>query len=276
MVPFALSIAGSDPSGGAGIQADLKVFERHGVEGGAVIATLTVQNAQRCARAVAVDAQLVGEQLDAVLDDIAPSAVKTGALGSAANIEAVAARLAARTCPLVVDPVRAATHGATLLEGEGQRALIMRLLPHATLVTPNASEAEWLTGRSVRTVADAKDAARALLDTGVHAVLIKGGHLIDAAAIDVLCERDALHVLEGERLPDRAVHGLGCALSASITARLALGHALVDACSGAKRWLSEALVRTPSSLRRTALAIGARTDAPIEVWNGSNSKHRPQ
>jgi len=244
--PIALSIAGSDPSGGAGIQADLKTFHQHGVYGCAVISLLTVQNTERVERVENVSASLVGAQLDALLADMEVAAAKTGALGSADIAEAVAQRLSRRSFPLVIDPVRIASHGAPLLEDRARETLLRQLIPHAALITPNAHEAEWLTGQRVRSLHDAQRAARALLEAGAGAVLIKGGHLEESDAIDVFVDRDGLQELRGPRVADVSAHGLGCTLSAAITARLARGEAVLDACRAAKRWLKAALDSSPA------------------------------
>jgi hydroxymethylpyrimidine/phosphomethylpyrimidine kinase len=244
--PIVLSIAGSDPSGGAGIQADLKTFHQHGVYGAAVISLLTVQNTERVAHVEIMSAELVGAQLDAVLSDLEVAAAKTGALGSAEVVQVVAQRLANRAVPLVIDPVRIATHGASLLEDRARERLLYELLPCAALVTPNAHEAEWLTGLQVRSYQDAQRAARALVEAGAGAALIKGGHLEENEAIDVFADRDGVHELRAPRLPDVAAHGLGCTLSAAITARLARGEAVLDACRTAKLWLLSALQSAPA------------------------------
>jgi len=244
--PVALSIAGSDPSGGAGIQADLKTFHQHGVYGGAVVSLLTVQNTQRLARVEVVSADLVAAQLNAVIADLHVAAIKTGALGSAEVVDAVADSLAGRAIPLVIDPVRIASHGAALLEDGARAALIERLMPLAHLITPNAAEAEWLTGRAVRSVADAERAAGELLAAGARAVLLKGGHLDAQDAVDVYAVGAERLLLRAPRAPDVARHGLGCSLSAAITARLARGEQLLDACRAAKAWLRAAMQSAPA------------------------------
>jgi hydroxymethylpyrimidine/phosphomethylpyrimidine kinase len=244
--PVALSIAGSDPSGGAGIQADLKTFHQHGVYGSAVISLLTVQNTQRVAHVEVMSATLVGAQIDAVLGDLRVAAAKTGALGSVEVVEAVAQRFMNRNVPLVVDPVRVATHGASLLEERAREVLMHGLLRCAVLVTPNAHEAEWLTGQPVRSLHDAQRAARALLEAGADAVLLKGGHLEEADAIDVFADRTGLHELRSPRVANASAHGLGCTLSAAITARLAGGAGVLDACRSAKQWLRTALESAPA------------------------------
>lgn len=245
MIRSALTIAGSDPSGGAGIQADLKTFHQHGVYGMAVVALVTVQNTRRVSRVEVLQADLVGQQLDAVLEDIPPAAVKTGALGSAAVIEAVAERLGARRAPLVVDPVMVSKHGHTLIEPSARDALVRRLLPCAYLLTPNAHEAAVLLGRPVETLAEAEQAARRIADLGPSAVLVKGGHLDEHEAVDVLFFEGHVTHFASPRVDTRHTHGTGCTASAAITAWLARGAALPDAVARTKQWLNEALRSAP-------------------------------
>lgn len=237
----ALTIAGSDPSGGAGIQADLKTFHQHGVYGAAVITLLTAQSTRGVERVETCAPDLVLAQLDVLLADFAPHAAKTGALGSAAVVRAVASRARRFAFPLVVDPVMISKHGASLLDQDAQGAIARELMPCAALFTPNAHEAAALTGLAVRTRDDARRAARALIERGARAVLVKGGHL-EGDATDVLATRDgALVEIEGERIETPHTHGTGCTYSAAITARLASGAALEDAIRGAKAWLGAAL-----------------------------------
>lgn len=245
MTPTALTIAGSDPSGGAGLQADLKTFHQHGVYGMAVVTLVTVQNTRRVSRVEVLSGELVGEQLDAVLEDIPPGAAKTGALGSAAVIEAVARRLAGARFPLVVDPVMVSKHGHRLIEPSAQEALVRRLLPCTFLLTPNAHEAAALAGAPVDTLAQAEDAARRIAALGPRAVLVKGGHLGEAGAIDVLWREGRVTHFEAPRVVTRHTHGTGCTASAAITARLARGEPLEDAIRGAKAWLTRALETAP-------------------------------
>ncbi|MBN8731921.1 MAG: bifunctional hydroxymethylpyrimidine kinase/phosphomethylpyrimidine kinase, partial [Acidobacteria bacterium] len=162
MIPIALSIAGSDPSGGAGIQADLKTFHQFGVYGEAVITLITVQNTRRVSRVDVLDPALILEQLDAVLEDIPPHAIKTGALGNRAVVEALAARLASSPLPFVLDPVMISKPGAPLLSADDSDCLNRQLLPRTTLATPNLFEAQLLAGRTITSLDDAHDAARAI------------------------------------------------------------------------------------------------------------------
>jgi hydroxymethylpyrimidine/phosphomethylpyrimidine kinase len=244
MPPIALTIAGSDPSGGAGIQADLKTFHQFGVYGEAVIALVTVQNSVRFSRVEVLDPGLVLEQLAAVLEDIPPGAAKTGALGSAGMVEAVAGAAAGFGFPLVVDPVTAGKHGGPLLAGDATRVVRERLLPLAALVTPNVPEAEALAGIPIRSLDDMRRAAARLHEMGARAVLIKGGHL-EGNATDLLSDRAGFREFPAPRLETRHTHGTGCTYSAAITACLARGLGLDDAVSSAKRFIHEAIRTSP-------------------------------
>jgi hydroxymethylpyrimidine/phosphomethylpyrimidine kinase len=254
MRPVALTIAGSDPGGGAGIQADLKTFHQLGVFGTSAITLITVQNTVRASRVEILDAALVSEQINAVLADLPPQAAKTGALGSAAIVEAVAAsRLA---CPLVVDPVMIGKHGSSLIDHDALAALRTSLLPQATLVTPNLAEASELACISVANTAQMREAARRIVDFGVGAVLVKGGHL-EGDAIDVLYHDGAFTEFPAARIATRHTHGTGCTYSAAITAFLARGIALVDAVARARRFIDNAI--------RTAPGLGAGS-GPVNHW----------
>ena len=246
----ALTIAGSDPSGGAGIQADLKTFHQFGVYGEAAITLLTVQNTRRVSRVELVDPALVAEQIRAVLEDIPPSAIKTGALGSAEIIAAVAETLrsTAPTTPLVLDPVMISKHGSPLIAAEAVDALRRQLLPMAALVTPNLPEAEALCGFPVRMLEQACSAARHILTTlGPRAVLVKGGHLADTAT-DVLITADDpshQHLFAAARVATPHTHGTGCTYSAAIAAGLAQGKPLPIAVGEAKQFIARAIATNP-------------------------------
>jgi hydroxymethylpyrimidine/phosphomethylpyrimidine kinase len=244
MTPIALTVAGSDPSGGAGVQADLKTFHQHDVYGTAVVTLVTVQNTCGVRRVQVLDPTLVQEQLQAVLEDVPPDAAKTGALGSAEVVAAVAAQLEGTPFPLVVDPVMVSKHGAALLDEPARRALVERLLPRTTLLTPNAHEAAALWGQQVRTRPEAREAARALADLGPRAVLVKGGHL-EGDPVDVLFAEGRLHEFPVERVPTIHTHGTGCTYAAAITAWLARGLPVVEAVTRAKEWLTRALRSAP-------------------------------
>ncbi|HET8548366.1 MAG TPA: bifunctional hydroxymethylpyrimidine kinase/phosphomethylpyrimidine kinase [Bryobacteraceae bacterium] len=243
-MPVALTIAGSDPSGGAGIQADLKTFHQFGVYGEAVVTLLTVQNTRSVARVEVMRAELVLEQLRAVISDIPPNAAKTGALGSAEVIEAIAAEAAQWTFPLVVDPVMISKHGAPLIAEDATTAVRARLLPRAALLTPNLHEAAVLTGRAAGTTEQMREAARALHGLGARAVLVKGGHL-EGHATDVLYDGTDFAELRAPRIDTQHTHGTGCTYTAAITAQLAQGAALIDAVRAAKRFITDAIRTNP-------------------------------
>ncbi len=211
--PVALTIAGSDPSGGAGIQADLKTFHRFGVYGAAAITLLTVQNTTGVTRVHCLAPDLVEEQIRAVLEDIPPDAIKLGALGNAAIIEAVGAALEGCEAPIVIDPVMIGKHGAALMDPAAVQAFKRILIPRAFLITPNLPEAATLTGGEVTTPEQMKQAAKILVDLGARGALIKGGHLAGKEALDVLLF-DGFHVYASERLQSTRTHGTGCACAA--------------------------------------------------------------
>lgn len=242
--PVALTLSGSDPSGGAGLQADLKTFHQFGVYGMAVVTLVTVQNTQRVSAVEVLRADLVREQARAVVEDIPPGAAKTGSVGSAENIEAIAELARQWSFPLVVDPVMISKHGAPLMAEAARAALSSRLLPVTTLVTPNLPEAEALTGHSIRTPNDMREAARRLLDLGPAAVLVKGGHL-EGDAQDLLLWNNEFHVFPAPRVDTPNTHGTGCTYSAAITACLARGLSLGEAVEAGKRFITAAIRRNP-------------------------------
>ncbi len=239
MLPVALTIAGSDPSGGAGLQADLKTFHQFGVYGEAVVTLLTVQNTQRVTRVEVMDAELVRQQLDAVTSDILPAAAKTGALGSAEIVSVVAEWARRTSVRLVVDPVMISKHGAPLISEEAQHTLMRLLLPQAFLLTPNIPEAEALTGKS-----DMRKAAEILLKRGCGAVLIKGGHA-EGEPVDLLFDANGDQTFAGRRIDTKNTHGTGCTLSAAITALLACGVELREAVARAKAYVQTAIETAP-------------------------------
>lgn len=240
----ALTIAGSDPSGGAGVQADLKTFHRFRVYGEAVITLITVQNTRTVSRVETLAPDLISEQVQAVLSDIPPDAAKTGALGTAEIVEAVAEAAGSFTFPLVVDPVMISKHGARLISPDAQEALKRKLVPRAFLITPNIPEAEALTGLAIRNEREMAGAAQILLDLGCKAVLIKGGHL-EGEPVDVLRWAGPPCSFPGTRVHTPHTHGTGCTYSAAITAGLALGKSLPDAISEAKRFVQSAIQQAP-------------------------------
>jgi hydroxymethylpyrimidine/phosphomethylpyrimidine kinase len=244
MLPVALTIGGSDPSGGAGIQADLKTFHRFGVYGEAVITLITVQNTTHVSRVDVLHPGLVVQQIEAVVSDIPPLAAKTGALGDAGVVRAVAAVAAAFNFPLVIDPVMVSKHGARLLSAEAEDALKKELLPRARLVMPNIAEAETLTGLYIQNESDMIEAGQRLLDTGCGAVLVKGGH-IEGSPTDVLCTHSDVIRLPGIRVDTPHTHGTGCVYSAAITAGLASGKTLEHAARDAKIFVQSAIETAP-------------------------------
>lgn len=244
MCPVALTIAGSDPSGGAGIQADLKTFHQFGVYGEAVITLLTVQNTRKMSRVELVSGELIRQQIEAVVSDIPPAAAKTGALGGVEQVEVVAAIAAAFTFPLIVDPVMISKHGVRLLSQEAQIAIRTRLLPRCALITPNVAEAEELCGITIEDVEDLEEAARRIADLGASSVLVKGGHL-QGEPIDVLYHEGRLERLGGPRIQTRHTHGTGCTYSAAIAALIAQGAKLPEAVRRAKAYVRTALETAP-------------------------------
>ena len=249
MIPVVLTIAGSDSSAGAGIQADLKAISANGGYGASVITAITAQNTQGVTAAVELDLDLIRAQADAVFGDLRVAAVKTGMLASAAVIETVAKALRDHRPPhYVLDPVMVSKTGFPLLRPEAVGALRETLLPLATLVTPNVHEARALTGLPVRTPAEAEAAGRQLVAAGAGAVLVKGGHLEERPATDVLVTPEGVRVFPGEYLDARHTHGTGCTYSAAIATQLAHGWPLEEAIARAKAYVTEAI--------RGGLAVG--------------------
>ncbi len=244
MVPVTLTIAGSDPSGGAGIQADLKTFHQHGTYGMSVITLLTVQNTVGVEAVRVLEPDFVMQQIQAVISDIPPQAGKTGALGSAEVIDAVCMKAENFHFPLVVDPVMISKHGKPLLDGDGKEFLRKRLLPYAFLVTPNIPEAQELSERSINNLASMEKAAISISKLGVKNVLIKGGHLEDESS-DLLLADGLVYRFPAKKLLTNHTHGTGCVLSAAITSMLAKKVRLTDAVSRAKDFVSRAIEHYP-------------------------------
>jgi len=247
--PVTLTIAGSDSSGGAGIQADHKTFAAHGCYGASVITALTAQNTVGVRGVHAAPPAFVRAQLDAVTDDLRVAACKTGMLVDKDTIDAVCdgleSALERRSFPVVVDPVLISKSGHALLKDDAVDVLRARLSPLATLVTPNLPEAARLVGFDVVTRDDAVRAGRALIVAGARAALIKGGHGSGGDAIDVLVLGDGVVEVRSTRQMTRHTHGTGCTLSAAITARLARGDGLADAVRGAVAWVQVAIATAP-------------------------------
>ncbi len=246
MIAVALSIAGSDSSGGAGIQADLKTFQRFGVYGASALTLVTAQNTVGVREVELLRPELVERQIAAVVEDLEVGATKTGALGSVELVEVVAHAIEHHgISPLVVDPVMISKHGDPLLEKDAVEALKRLLFPLATLVTPNLEEASALLGRPVQSEAGMRDAARALCDLGARAVLVKGGHLPGTEAVDLLYEGAEFLRLAAPRVETPHTHGTGCTYGAAITALLARGEPLAAAAREAKDFITRAIQSAP-------------------------------
>ena len=242
----ALTIAGSDSGGGAGIQADLKTFAAHGVFGTTAITAVTAQNTLGVIAWEALAADLVTAQIEAVAGDLPPDAVKIGMLATAAIVEAVAAAIGALDLPLVVvDPVMIAKGGDRLLEEDAVIAIRTELLPRAHIVTPNVPEAEVLAGMRVQTLEDMREAGRRIMALGPRAVLVKGGHLDGPDSIDVACTASGAFEIRRPRITTRHTHGTGCTLSSAICANLALGLADREAMERAREYLDGAIRHAP-------------------------------
>ncbi len=237
----ALTIAGSDSGAGAGIQADLKTFAAHGVYGTSAITAITAQNTLGVTAVLAVNPQLVGAQIDAIIADIGAHAVKTGMLANTAIIDMVAKKLHEhRLMNIVVDPVMVATSGDLLIEKSAVAALRSKLIPLASVVTPNIPEAEVLTGMKLRSAEEIKEAAKRIVKMGAKTVLIKGGHL-KGSAMDLFYDGKKFTALNAPRIVTQNTHGTGCTLSAAIAANLAKGQNIVAAVTNAKRYITDAL-----------------------------------
>ncbi len=246
----ALTIAGSDSGGGAGIQADLKTFAAHGVFGTSAITAVTAQNTLGVTGVHVIPADMVRAQIDAVIGDLGADAIKIGMLATAAIIEAVAAAIDAHhLTPVVLDPVMVAKGGSRLLAPDAIDAMRL-LLPRAALVTPNLAEAEVLTGLTVRDAAGMEAAARALVDAGAAAALVKGGHLASDAIVDLLWDGRTLHRFEAHRIDTPHTHGTGCTLAAAIAAGLALGVPLSASVTEAHRYVQAAIASAPGLGKR--------------------------
>jgi hydroxymethylpyrimidine/phosphomethylpyrimidine kinase len=242
-VGVALSIAGTDSGGGAGIVADLKTFEAHGVWGTCAVVAVTAQNTLGVQDFMALPPALVRRQIESVMTDIGVDAAKTGMLASAELVSAVAAAVRDFAVPrLVVDPVFVSKHGDTLLADDAVGALRSELLPLATVVTPNLPEASALVGSAISDRADMAAAAAELVGLGAKVVVVKGGHLGGSESPDLVLAAGGEPVwLEGRRVPGRHTHGTGCVLSAAIAAELARGMEPADACVAAKHFIERAI-----------------------------------
>ena len=261
----ALTIAGSDSSGGAGIQGDLKTLAAHGVYGVSAVTAVTAQNASGVTAAAALSADLVTAQIEAVAADFAIDAVKTGMLADAAIVEAVAAAVDELELPnLVVDPVIASSSGTRLLDADGVQVMISLLFPRARVVTPNIPEAEALGGRAIRSASDLKEAARRIHDMGPSAVIVTGGHAASGSRgrggdrrrdeiVDLLFDGRKFTELRVRRVASGSLHGTGCAFAASVAAHLAQGVSLDVAAARAQQYVAAAMGARLSAGRGGAL-----------------------
>ena len=257
--PIALTIAGSDSGGGAGIQADLKTFTVLRCYGISVVTAITAQNTLGVQASSALDPELVRQQMDSVLGDIGAAAAKTGMLANAGVVEAVADGVRAHgLSPLVVDPVMVAKGGAPLLAPEAREAVIRLLLPLATVITPNLPEAEALTGLRLETPEAVREAARRLHDLGPAWVVMKGGHRPGPVAVDVVYDGQSFHELRAPRMETTRTHGTGCTFAAAITAFLAQGRPVLEAIQLAKTFVTRAI--------ETAPAIGEGHGPTNHLW----------
>jgi len=243
---IALTIAGSDSGGGAGIQADLKTFQAFSVFGVSAITSITSQNTVGVRSVQDIDPDIVGDQIDMIMEDMGCNAAKTGMVSNIKIIETIAGRVKKYNIDkLVIDPVMVSKSGDRLLKKEAENILIKKLLPLSYLITPNVHEAEIISGIKISGIEDAKKAAKKIADLGVYNILMKGGHLKEDKAIDILYSDKKYTVIESERIDSQNTHGTGCTLSSAITAALAQDNNLVDAVHIAKEYVTRAIKNAP-------------------------------
>jgi len=263
----ALTIAGSDSSGGAGVQADIKTFAAHGVYGLSAITAVTAQDTSGLRACDAVSARLVAAQMEAVASDMGVHAAKTGMLANAAIVEAVVAAIDELSIPLlVVDPVMVATSGERLADDDAVNAMKSQLLRRACVVTPNIPEAETIAGIPITTEDERREAARRIVALGPTAVIIKGGHFPSSNIIDLLYDGHQFVEFPNERLTGPSQHGTGCTFAAAVTAHLALGHPLSDAIQPAQHYVAGAI--------RAAPPLGQRMGPMDHFWSTATDQSR--
>jgi len=241
MIPRALTIAGSDSGGGAGIQADLKTFAALGVHGMSAITSITAQNTVEVTMVYDLPVELIREQIRVVVRDIGVDAVKTGMLHTPEIIGAVASELRGISTPIVVDPVMIAKSGARLLREDAVKTLVEELIPLAYVITPNALEAEALSGIRIRDLESQKKAAKIISELGARGVVVKGGHIEGERAADVLYFEGEFRIYEAERIEARTTHGTGCTFASAIAAELAKRRSIFEAVENAKRFVTDAI-----------------------------------
>jgi hydroxymethylpyrimidine kinase/phosphomethylpyrimidine kinase len=252
--PILLTIAGFDPSCGAGTAADLKVFAAHGCYGVAAITSLTVQNTQGVTDVQNTPSAMLRAQLDCLANDSEIAAVKIGMLGNRGNAAVVAEFLdAGKFASVVHDPVMKSSSGTELLDAAGIKFVITELLKRSTVITPNIPEAEILTGITIKEIADMEAAARKIVEMGAHAVIVKGGHM-EQRAVDVLFDGNEIVALAGDRVREESLHGTGCAFASAIAAQLASGRPLSEAAMLAKAYVTKAIEKSyPTGKGRSPL-----------------------
>ncbi len=265
-----MTIAGSDSCGGAGIQADLKTMIAFGVHGTSALTSITAQNTLGVGKTLHLPAELVGEQIDAIMDDMGADAAKTGMLATEEIMEVVADRIRTRRIPnVVVDPVMVATSGVRLMDEKATDVFVREILPLALVITPNVDEARVLAGFTVDTLAAMRDAARAIYDVTGASVLVKGGHM-GGDATDVLYDGVEFRDLTGRRIEGGRIHGTGCTLAAAIASGLACGDALTRAVENAKDFVTRGIEESFDIGRGSALfnhtvhAVSAGGDGRME------------
>lgn len=243
---IALTIAGSDSSGGAGIQADLKTFQAHGVFGMSAVTAVTVQNTQKVYDIQEIDPDIVAGQINCIFEDTPVDAVKIGMVSSVALIKAIAGALADKSLPpVVLDPVMISKSGYPLLKKDAQNALAFHLFPLAHVVTPNIFEARLLAGFDIITYEDMKEAARCMINLGAKHAVIKGGHFQGDGAVDVLYDGENFKTLNAPKIETRNTHGTGCTFSSALAANMALGMNFFDAAARAKSYVTRAIAQAP-------------------------------
>ena len=258
---IALTIAGSDPGGGAGIQADLKTFAAFGVYGASAITAVTVQSTRGVEAVEPLPADLVTAQIEAVAGDLRIDVTKIGMLATAAIVEAVAAAIKELELPLVVlDPVLVSSSGARLLDADGVQAMCLELLPLARAISPNIAEAEALSGRRIGSPAEARDAARRIHDMGAASVIITGGHESGTEVIDLILHEGEFHEFRAPRIESTSTHGTGCTYASALAAGLALGQSIPDAAARAQQYVGGAIAHAP--------AIGHGRGPLNHFWKG--------
>lgn len=256
-IPTALTIAGTDPTGGAGIQADLKSFQERGVYGMSVVTSVVAQNTMGVKAVEHLTIQIILDQIESVLGDILPDVIKTGMVATSAMMEVIADSIGEKSIPYVVDPVMVATSGDYLMDVNARKTMMEQLIPLATVVTPNIPEAEVLLSESIETIHDAEDAARRIVhELGAGAAVVKGGHF-NGAATDILYDGSSLTKFPADRLDTKHTHGTGCTYSAVVAAELAKGQSVYEAVYTAKQFITDAI--------RYGLNLG-KGNGPTNHW----------